>query len=200
MSKIGMSDEARAMYRVKIAKLESRLRESMERQLELTREADLLATWLANAYVLCRDRDMLPAIGDGMSPPDPDQVREAASAAVNSLPAPETMRLRGERTVYGASAEEDESKTSGPGKNPVSRFFRALRAAGRRRRLRQGRYPMWVWSVDLRDQALDDLIVGDAEYSHDTVVALCREVKTLREERSTAYRAGYRPPQPIIRV
>lgn len=198
MSKIDMQDEARAMYRAKIGKLEYRLRESMERQQEITREADLLATWLANAYVLCRDRDMLPAIGDGMSPPDPDQVREAARAAVNRFLA-QSIPRRADRALYGASAVEDESKTSGPGKNPVSRFFRALRAAGRRRRLRQGRYPMSVWAVDLRDQVLDDLILGDAEYTHDTIVALCREVKELRELRDAAYRAGYRPPQPIIR-
>lgn len=82
MSKIVISGEARAVYRAKIAKLEYRLRESMEHQQDLTREADRLAVWLANAYVLCRDRDMLPAIGDGMSPPDPAQVREAARKAV----------------------------------------------------------------------------------------------------------------------
>lgn len=47
----------------------------------------------------------------------------------------------------------------------------------------------WVWVIEFKR----------AEYTHDTIVALCREVKELRELRDAAYRAGYRPPQPIIR-
>lgn len=50
---------------------------------QLEAEADLMATWLANAY-LGRDRELLPEIGNGMSPPDPSQVREAACKAVNT--------------------------------------------------------------------------------------------------------------------
>lgn len=46
----------------------------------LEREADLLSTWLVNAYI---DIDLLPNIESGaMNPPLPEDVREAAREAV----------------------------------------------------------------------------------------------------------------------
>ncbi len=47
----------------------------------LDKEADCLATWLATAYIDCSS---LPEIDNGMSPPDPYQVREAAREAVEN--------------------------------------------------------------------------------------------------------------------
>ena len=64
---------------VTIATIEEilRLRADKER---LEREADVLSTWLANAYI---DIDLLPNIESGaMNPPLPEDVREAALKAV----------------------------------------------------------------------------------------------------------------------
>ena len=64
------------------------MRENFIRQLgykdveiaRLEREADLLSTWLVNAYI---DIDLLPNIESGaMNPPLPEDVREAAREAV----------------------------------------------------------------------------------------------------------------------
>lgn len=68
----------------------------------LEREAETLATWLANAYI---GRDLLPAIDNGMSPPDPVQLREAARAAVAAHSDPEIMPLRGMRLAWKEKAD-----------------------------------------------------------------------------------------------
>lgn len=49
----------------------------------LNREASCLATWLANYYI---DDSLLPEIDNGMSPPEPAQIREAARKAVKANP------------------------------------------------------------------------------------------------------------------
>ena len=66
-----------------ILKLRQEVAVLKEKLTQLKAEADIMATWLANAY-LGRDRELLPKIGNGMSPPDPSQVREAACKAVEN--------------------------------------------------------------------------------------------------------------------
>lgn len=94
-------------YHKTVQRLESREPEEGQPQApvpaaSLEREAETLAIWLANAYI---GRELLPDIDNGMSPPDPVQLREAARAAVAAHSDPEIMPLRGIRPAWKEKAD-----------------------------------------------------------------------------------------------